>query len=1013
MRRSRKSSTNAVISVFLCLTMIFAICLNDRALAYITNSGQLRIISQTETEIGKGVVLNKWQAQKTDGTTKVGRTITFHPLTSDAHLVVSAGNGIGSRETLTALSKEFEKRGYAVIGGLNGDFYNMTTGVPIGALVEDGRLICSNNAGWYGIGFKADGTAVIGEPNLQIKGIVNGSEFSITAFNKIQTEYGPYLYSKDFGDNTKTSAASLEIVLNISLGQPAIGKVVAATVAEIRTDATATPIGENQLVLSVRNGMTGYAALSQMQVGDEVVFMFNDPTGKWNDVQQVVGGDKILIQDGKITSGLSASDYNPYSAIGVKANGEIVLYQVDGRTTASKGVSSQEMAQFLYDLGCVQALKLDGGGSSAIIARTPGYTSPKIINTPSDGSERANANGILLVSKRSMDIKNGLVQASTDATMIHVYTSAAYALPQGTVQLTALATDDYYLPVAMPQGLVWGTDAGTIDANGLLTVTAAPGTYQIMAGGGYAFGTAQLTVLSSVTSLKPSKSTLSIMAGGTVDLNCEAYYQGSKVAAPDSAFTWTVEGNIGVITQDGVFTAAQSATGTGRIVVSYGSTVAYVDVSIADAPGVIEDFENGSTWSASTIRAKSGKVTVVEDAQLAKSGKKLLKIDYDFTLADGIEKGIAGLYAFKVDSQTKQQTPIVLDKNPTAIGMWVYGDGGKTWLRAKVKDGKGQSFDIDFVKEYNTNTQSGGIDFTGWRYLEAAIPSGKQGPFTLETPIRIMCSRDDLRTKGTIYIDRIEAIYGAGTQDTQAPTAQIISPTAQVVYNTVPIPLSIQLSDQTGGSGIDPQSIQVLVDGLAITNYQLTSNGVVTLTGELGVGKTLADGLHKLTVKYADMAGNAGTATTTFTLDTGAPQIVAESSPTSKAGETFTTTVSVKNPKNLKKIYLIFNYDPNVVELVDADPKTSGKQISLESWAAKGKVLNNSVDEKKGQILIEIDNLTGLSSEALAKIGTLTFKAKSSAKDTTQVSLGFGAMLVDNNPSSLRFSLPTMMIKMN
>lgn len=1014
MRRNRKSTLNAALAIFLCLTMIFSLCLNERALAYITGSGQTRIVSQTETEIGKGVVLNSWQAQNTDGTPKVGRTITFHPLSSDAKLVVSAGSSTSSRKTLTALAKEFEKKGLAVIGGINGDFYNLTTGVPIGAVVEDGRLVSSNNKGWFGIGFKADGTAVIGTPDIDIKGQVNGNNFAITAFNKAQTEYGPYLYSRDYADNTKTTAPSLEIVMSLSLGVPAIGKAVTAIVTEVRTNAMATPIGENQLVLSVRNGMSGYATLSQVKPGDEMVILFDDPTGQWNDVQQVVGGDKILIQNGKITSGLATKDYNPYSAIGVKANGEVVLYQVDGRITASKGASSQEIAQFLYDLGCVHALKLDGGGSSAMISRTPGYASPKLINTPSDGSERANANGILLVSKQSMAIRDGLAQPSTEPSKLHIYTSSPYALPNGTVQVTVLASDDYYLPVALPQDMVMGTDAGTIDANGVLKVTAQPGNYVIMAGSGYAFGMAQLTVLSNVSSLKPSKTTLNIMPGGTIDLSCEAYYQGTKVAAPDNAFTWAVEGNIGSITQDGVFTASPSATGKGRIVISYGTAVAYVDVALADAPGVIEDFENGSSWGYSTVRAKSGNVAIVEDSKLAKSGKKLLKIDYDFTLAEGVEKGIAGLYAFKIDPSTKQQAPIILDKNPTAIGMWVYGDNGKTWLRAKLKDGNGQSFDIDFVKEYRPDTQSGGIDFTGWKYLEAPIPAGKQGPFTLETPIRIMCSRDELRTKGTIYIDGITAVYGAGTLDTQAPNASINAPVNQSVSTAAPVALDIQLSDPNGGSGVNPQSIQVLVDGLAVTNYQMTNNnGVIRLTGELGAGNTLADGLHQLTVKYADMAGNAGSASSTFTLETGAPQIIAESSPTFKAGETFTTTISVKNPKNLKKVYLIFNYDPSAVELVDADTKTSGKQISLEGWVKKGKVLSQSVDEKAGKILIEIDNLTGLSSEALAKIGTITFKAKSTAKDTTQISLGFGAMLVANNTNSLRFTLPAMNVKKN
>ncbi len=1008
MRKKFKRTTKSFLSVLLCFTLIFTLLIGDTAWAFITDFGSTHIFYNEEREIGKGIVLNKWQGRNPDGTPKLGNTITFNPKSSDAMIVVSAGSNTSSRKTLSALAAHVEKQGVKVIGGINGDFYNLTTSVPIGVVITDGRIISSNNPGWNGIGFKEDGSVVIGAPDFNIKGIYNEVEFQISRLNKVQSDIGPFLYSKDYGATTGTTEPSLEIVLDINMGELAIGKMVVATVSDIRTNAKATPIGDNQLVLSVRNGKTGYSVMSQFKKGDGIQFHFNDPSGKWNDVKQALGGDKILIRDGVIASGLATKDYNPVTVIGVKANGEVVLYQVDGRADSSQGVSSAEAAQFLQKLGCVQAIKLDGGGSSTMVARMPGYDSVSLINNPSDGKERANANGLLLVSKQSVAIKNGTAQVNAEAQKLHIYPGKAYALPNSIIQYSVRATDEYFFPTSLPKDIVWGSNAGTMDNSGKLTVTKVPGDYQIMVGGGIALGTARLTVLSGVSSIKPSHSVVNLSPGASIDLSCTAYYQDIQVAGSDDAFTWTIEGNIGTITPQGVLTLAQGAKGSGKVIVSYGNVAATINVTVSDSPNDLEDFENGSAWSSSIVRAKSGDATVVKDASLARSGSSLLKVNYDFTLDAGVEKGVAGVYAFSINPNTKAQTGIVLANTPTAVGMWVYGDNSKVWLRGRMKDGSGQYFDIDFTPDYRTDTKTGGVDWTGWKYVEATIPSNRKGPFTLETPIRVMCSRDEMRTKGTLYFDQIRAVYGVSTVDTQAPVANVSSPLEGAVVKTNKIALNAVISDNS--SGVEAKSVQVLLDGAVVSGLNVTTNGAVTLIGELGAEVPLADGHHILTFKYADVSGNSGTKDVAFTVDTGAPQVLATSGPTYVEGGTFTTDITLKNPKNLRKIYAVFNYNPTQVDIVDADSKTAGKQIALEAWVKKGKIINQLVDEKNGKIVIEIDNLTNLSTGELAKLGTITFKPKSTT-DATSIKLATGAMIVGKNPTQ-RFSIPTMNVNL-
>jgi len=1011
MRKSFLKVQKSFMALFLCFALIFSMTGNI-ASAYIPGFGNTSFFHSEERKIAEGVVLNRWNGITSSNAYKAGQTITFNPSTSDAMVFAAYGNSVNSRVTLSSMSKiEEQKQGVSIIGGINGDFYYLENGVPIGLCVQNGKLISYSNTKWYAVGFNLDGSVIIDMPNFEMYYTINGKKYTFGNFNKPQNDWGPYLYSSDFGPNTGSTVPSVEAILDIVEGDLKIGGTVKAKITGIKLNTKSTPIGENQLVLSARIGKYGISSMDDFRVGEEVVFCFNDPSNKWINVTQAVGGEKILIDNGAVTSGLSSTDYSPFTAVGVKANGDVVFYQVDGRSTLSQGVSSAEAAQFLHALGCVKALKLDGGGSSAIIARMPGHSSPGLLNKPSDGAERANSNGLLLISKKSIAIKEGREINSTVAENLHVYPGNVYALPKANVQFSVLATNKHYLPVQLPSSIEWVTNTGTIDKNGLLQVGDAPGKFNIMAASNNVAGSSIITVLDKVTSLKPSKSVLTMLPGDKIDLSCEAYYYNMKVNSSDSSFTWQVEGNIGTITQDGVFTMADNASGSGRIIVKYGNTSAYIDVVIPATPNAIEDFESAISWGYSSVRAKSASVSLIQDKEMARSGSGLLKLDYDFTLGTGVEKGVAGVYAYPLNPNTKTKTELTINGTPNAIGMWVYGDNSKTWLRASLKDGSGQSFYIDFTPDYDPATGKGGIDWTGWKYVEAKIPSGKKGPFTLETPIRVMCSRDEMRTKGTLYFDQIRAVFGEGSI-VQAPTVKITSPEDKAVIKTEKIPLSAEIIKGTNGADIDANSVKVILDGNELTNVTVEGTGSVTIKGELGSDNILSDGTHTLTLNYSDKSGNKGTRTITFTVDTGAPQVIAATDAVVVEGGNVTTTLSIKNPKKLKKIYVDFAYDVTKLEPVDQDSKTPGIQAALESWAQKGTIIANRIDEKNGRVLIVIDNLTNLSTADTAKLAAITFKAKPGF-DETQIKLHLGAMIVEGRGQSQKFPLPDMKISLD
>jgi len=84
---------------------------------------------------------------------------------------------------------------------------------------------------------------------------------------------------------------------------------------------------------------------------------------------------------------------HPRSAVGFSKT-HIYLVEVDGRQRGlSVGMKLEELGEYMAKIGCEEAINLDGGGSATFWYRG------RIVNSPCDGTERAVANGLVLVRK--------------------------------------------------------------------------------------------------------------------------------------------------------------------------------------------------------------------------------------------------------------------------------------------------------------------------------------------------------------------------------------------------------------------------------------------------------------------------------------------------------------------------------------------------------------------------------------------------------------------------------------
>lgn len=93
------------------------------------------------------------------------------------------------------------------------------------------------------------------------------------------------------------------------------------------------------------------------------------------EMRDALGAGPVLVWDGRVRVaadeevffGSSIPEVHPRTAAGRTEDGSLLLLVVDGRQTQSRGVDLDELARMMRGLGAVQALNLDGGGSSTLV----------------------------------------------------------------------------------------------------------------------------------------------------------------------------------------------------------------------------------------------------------------------------------------------------------------------------------------------------------------------------------------------------------------------------------------------------------------------------------------------------------------------------------------------------------------------------------------------------------------------------------------------------------------------
>ena len=580
--------------------------------------------------------------------------------------VVFSGEVRGT-STVGGMINYVEEQGYKALAGINGDIYDTSTGAPKGTVIHSGVIVTSGYEPDRVIAFDWDGRASMKHVTIsyELKGTI-GFEYEGEYYEKEITRNinyvnlhfgaanGLHMFNRHYSSSTRTTGQCVEVVIDCGSAdniQLRVNETIKGIVKSANPGGSNTPIGDSEIVLSTPIGSESAPDISFLIPGSEVEISVTDysGTGNFSDVKESVGIYYSLVENGRVVT--SGDKADPRTAFGIKRDGTIVLYVVDGRQWNAKGLSLTDLARHMINLGCVDAFNLDGGGSSVMYTRFPGIDdSPTLKSSPSDATQRKVANGIILVYKDT---------AGKQADMLNVYPARSLVMPGAEVKLTTYASNSLYEKVNVPGNISYDVDpdVGSIDRYGFFTAGDYNGVAPVYAQAGNLRGFTEVEIVKNFT-FSASVGQLFIEPGQEAALDVNVKSGVMDVNSKNSLFEWSCDENIGAIDNEGRFTAGSMGAQTGNIYIEYENKKVTVPVQV----GVMSiDFDDTAEhWAREYI----GKLAA--RGILNGMGDNLFIPDGNLTRAQFLAMLAKSL--FSVDLDSAEPAPF----EDVAAGDWFY-----------------------------------------------------------------------------------------------------------------------------------------------------------------------------------------------------------------------------------------------------------------------------------------------------------------------------------------------------
>lgn len=507
---------------------------------------------------------------------------------------------LAKTQATTVLANRDSKDGNRVVGAINASFFDMNNGLPMYLISQGNEIVnggvISNSPNFYvsqpiAFGVTKDGLAEIDQFNFGVRIDYKGTNHLLTGINRQRQNDETIIFTpQNIDKNTNSNEFGIEIVVdtgqpitNTQYGQKLTGKVV-----KLRGYGSKEKIEipKTGFVLSV-HGAKDLEKFKNMQVGEDVSLSLSIDD-KWMDSEFMLASGPMLLKDGKPNITMNTSDprataQTARTAIAIsKDKKQVHLVTVDNVKGYSNGMSLTQFANYLAEQGYDRALNFDGGGSTAMGVRNHGSNTVMLANRTTYSAERK-------VSAIMEAISTAPV--SDPAQLSVTRNQVGTMLVGSTTSLTVnYLLDAYYNPLKVDNSQIQVTaEKGSVAGSGLTYSAVKAGEDRVSVQYGNAKQSFPVSVVDAPTKLTISPSSTKVKPGASVTYKANATdAQGKSIIYSPGQLKWSVTGDIGTITQSGIFKAVNKA-GKGSVNVTLGSKTTSIPIVLSDNTPAFSD----------------------------------------------------------------------------------------------------------------------------------------------------------------------------------------------------------------------------------------------------------------------------------------------------------------------------------------------------------------------------------------------------------------------------------------
>jgi exopolysaccharide biosynthesis protein len=291
---------------------------------------------------------------------------------------------------------------YGALAAVNSGYF-LTAGTyrgdSVGVGMLNGRILSESHNERAAVGLIEAGRrqqVIFGHVKFAGQLAAGKAKHAVEGLNRGRAENEMIVFTPEFHRTTLTDPTGSEIVVRRN------------RVVQIRDRNGSSVIPADGFVISATGSARAWV-LKNLRVKTPVHLELNlspveaSQADQWKQANSIIGGGPQLIKDGhvEITSAAEkilpafVNDGHPRTAIAKLKSGQLLLVTVDGRQPGeSIGMSLTMLADLLLEFDAVEAINLDGGGSTTMVIKN------KVVNRPSDATgERPVSDAILVYAR--------------------------------------------------------------------------------------------------------------------------------------------------------------------------------------------------------------------------------------------------------------------------------------------------------------------------------------------------------------------------------------------------------------------------------------------------------------------------------------------------------------------------------------------------------------------------------------------------------------------------------------